>query len=270
LTSESELPEDRVIVALDVSSASEAHRIVESLGDDCGFYKVGPMLFYREGPAIVEWLKSAGKSVFLDLKAHDIPSVVESATKAAIDMGATFFTAHVAGGSAAAAAKAAAGLGERFFVLGVTVLTSSDTSAVEAEWPGVSLDELLAHRTRLAVEAGCDGVIAGVSDLEVISPLLPHGAIKVCPGIRMSSAGTNTGGGLQTAEEPTRPFRLGASRTDDQSRTATPAEAAAAGADFIVVGRPVLASDDPLGSLKQIAEEFLGGSRSEFSGDLAT
>lgn len=222
---------------------------METLGEACGFYKVGPRLFYREGPQIVGWLKDSGKRVFLDLKIHDIPSVVESATEAALELGATFFSAHVADGSAAAAARAVEGAGpgsgRGFFVLGVTVLTSSDASAVEAECPGATLHELLVSRARRAVEAGCDGIVAGVPDLAIIGGLLPEGTIKVCPGIRIPKPGAYASAGDHSGA------------ADDQSRTATPQEAAEAGADFVVVGRSVLESTDPAGSFSLIVEGFL-------------
>lgn len=247
-------PGERVVVALDASSGREARSLVERLGEECSFYKVGPKLFYREGPAIVEWLRDLGKRVFLDLKVHDIPSVVESATEAAIEMGATFFTAHVAGGSAAAASeaarRAAPARGGKFFVLGVTVLTSADETAVEADCPGTSLRDLLVARARRAAEAGCAGVVAGVPDLRILAGRLPDGMIRVCPGIRSRKDMQGGGGerGLRTGHSPV---------AEDQKRTATAAEAAAEGADFIVVGRAVLESADPAATLKLIAGEFL-------------
>ncbi len=247
------LPSDRVIVALDLDSLTDALGVVEALGERCTFYKIGPRLFYREGPSAVAKLVDEGKKVFLDLKAHDIPSVVESATLAAIDSGATFFTAHVAGGSAAAAVRAAGrrstGSTHPFFVLGVTVLTSIDESALATECPSTSLEDLLESRTAGVVRAGCDGVVSAVSDLPHIRHLLPGRTLKVCPGIRPSPAGPDRQG----------PFLSDSSKaTGDQARTATPSQAAEQGADFIVVGRPVVASPDPAAAFAAILDDFLG------------
>ncbi len=232
-----------MIVALDVPSLDEAKRLVESLGEACRFYKIGPRLFYRAGPGVVEWLRQSEKLVFLDLKAHDIPSVVESAARAAKEMGATFFTAHVANGAAAAAVSAAGDQDEGFYVLGVTVLTSSDASTVSADCPGTSVEELLALRARSALDAGCHGIVLAAPDLPVVNEILPTEMLKVCPGIRTERTSSSA-----PEKERTSP--------DDQSRTATPEEAAALGADFIVVGRPVIESSDPLGAFSSIAESF--------------
>ncbi|MER3521503.1 MAG: orotidine-5'-phosphate decarboxylase [Acidimicrobiia bacterium] len=229
----------RVIVALDVTSRQQAAEVVEALGQTCDFYKVGPVLFYREGPAILEWLRSQKKCIFLDLKAHDIPSVVESATHAAAEMGVTFFTAHVADGSAAAvkaSRDAESVVGHKVSVLGVTVLTSTRSSDVQGNSTESSFETLLSSRVEQAVSSGCDGIVAAASDIPLMADLLPQSMLKVCPGIRPRTPRLRT--------------------EDDQARTATPSEAAAMGADFIVVGRSVLEASDPLQAFLNIRDEF--------------
>jgi orotidine-5'-phosphate decarboxylase len=233
---------DRVIVALDVDDMAEATRIVDRLGDTCTFYKVGPRLFYREGPACVTLLRERGKKVFLDLKIHDVPSVVAAATRQAASLDVTFLSAHVADGSAAAAAKAAADWeskrSSRPFVVGVTVLTSSDVEDVSRYDPGTSLGDLLEARCRAALDGGCDAVVASVADLKRVRRAVGTSLFVVCPGIRPSSLPSGIPG-------------------DDQKRTATPTDAAKEGASFIVVGRPIVESRDPKSAFAAIAESFL-------------
>ena len=226
---------DRLIVALDVKSNAAALRLVERLGDAVSFYKVGSPLFTRSGPDIVKQLKQAGKRVFLDLKYHDIPNTVSGAVSAAAELGVDLLTIHSSGGAAMikAARDAAGDDGPR--ILAVTVLTSFGGDDAEQVWGKQinSLREEVMRLAQLAADAGAHGVIA--SPLEAESLKRRHGPdfLVVTPGIR--PAGAERG---------------------DQVRTATPADALRAGADYLVVGRPVIEAKDPLEIVRQMQEEL--------------
>ena len=226
---------DRLIVALDVKSSAAALKLVEQLGDAVSFYKIGSPLFTRTGPEIVKKLKQSGKRVFLDLKFHDIPNTVTHAVEAAAAMNVDLLTVHAGGGAAMikAARQAAGEDGPR--ILAVTVLTSFSVDDAEQVW-GKQLNSLREEVTRmahLASEAGAHGVIA--SPLEAETLKRRHGAdfLVVTPGIR--PAGGDLG---------------------DQARTATPGDAIRAGADYLVVGRPVIEAKDPVAVVAQMHEEM--------------
>lgn len=226
-----------IIVALDLPSREQAFDLVERLGDSITFYKVGSPLFTRAGPQFVTELRARGKRVFLDLKYHDIPSTVANAVEAAAQLGVDLVTLHASGGEAMmrAARDAVGDNGPR--LLGVTILTSFTADDVEKVWNKeiISVREEVARLSGLAVAAGLHGVVT--SPLEVESLKRRHGAgfIVVTPGIRP------VGDGL-----------------GDQARTATPGEAARAGSDFLVVGRPVLTADDPLAVVHAMRVELDG------------
>jgi orotidine-5'-phosphate decarboxylase len=226
---------DRLIVALDVKSNAAAMRLVERLGDAVSFYKIGSPLFTRSGPDIVKKLKQKGKRIFLDLKYHDIPNTVAHAVSAAAELEVDLLTVHSSGGAAMikAAREAVGDNGPR--ILAVTVLTSFGVDDAEQVW-GKQLNSLREEVTRLgqlAADAGAHGVIA--SPLEAEALKRRHGSefLVVTPGIR--PAGSDRG---------------------DQVRTATPAEALRAGADFLVVGRPVIEAKDPVVVVNQMQEEL--------------
>jgi orotidine-5'-phosphate decarboxylase len=226
---------DRLIVALDVKSNAAALRLVERLGDAVSFYKIGSPLFTRSGPDIVKKLKQMGKRVFLDLKYHDIPNTVAQAVTAAADLDVDLLTVHASGGTAMiqAAREAVAENGPR--ILAVTVLTSFGVDDAEQVW-GKQLNSMREEVTRLAqlaADAGAHGVIA--SPLEAETLKRRHGAdfLVVTPGIRPAGAARG-----------------------DQVRTATPADALKAGADYLVVGRPVIEAEDPVAVVKQMQEEL--------------
>ena len=230
-------PEDRLIVALDVSSASEAQRIAEALRPAVSTYKVGHQLFTAEGPSVVRELVAAGKRVFLDLKFHDIPNTVAGGVRSAAALGASMLTVHAAGGSAMlrAAVDAAKQASKPPLVLAVTVLTSlSDADLQETGVAARTRDQALTLAT-LARNCGCDGVVASPLEARVIRQDLGAGFVIVTPGIR--PAGSEKG---------------------DQSRVNTPAEAMAAGADYLVVGRPVTEAKDPARAARQIVNEIGG------------
>ncbi len=223
------------IVALDLPTADAALSLVDGLGDSVGWYKVGAPLFTRSGPQIVEALHARGKSVFLDLKYHDIPNTVAQAVEAAAELGVAMLTLHTAGGGAMlhAARDAVGSDGPR--LLGVTLLTSFTAGDIERVWDKElrSMREEVARLAGLAAEVGLDGVVASALEAEALKRR--HGAefLVVTPGIR--PAGAVAG---------------------DQVRTATPAEAVRAGSDFLVVGRPVLQSPDPVATVAEIEAEI--------------
>ena len=224
-----------IIVALDVPSSQEALALVERLDDAVSFYKVGSPLFTRSGPSLVKSLRERGKRVFLDLKYHDIPSTVANAVASAAALDVELVTLHASGGEAMmrAAREAIGDDGPR--LLGVTILTSFTAVDVEQVWAKEirSVREEVARLTAIAVEAGLNGVVA--SPLEVESLKRRHGVdlLVVTPGIR--AVGDSPG---------------------DQARTSTPGAAARAGADYLVVGRPVLEAADPVAVVRAMVDDI--------------
>jgi len=225
-------PEDRPIVALDVSSAAEAQKIVQALGPAVSTYKVGNQLFTAEGPSVVRELVGTGKRVFLDLKFHDIPKTVAGGVRSAAALGVSMLTVHASGGSAMlrAAVDAARQAPKPPIILAVTVLTSlSDADLQQTGVAGRTLDHALVLAT-LARNCGCDGVVASPHEARAIRQNLGAELVIVTPGIRPAGSGKG-----------------------DQSRVNTPAEAIAAGADYLVVGRPITEAADP----RRAAEEIM-------------
>ena len=227
-------PEDRLIVALDVSAAAEA-RIVQALGAAVSTYKVGNQLFTAEGPKVVRELVGSGKKVFLDLKFHDIPNTVAGGVRSAAALGTSMLTVHAAGGSAMlrAAVDAAKQAPKPPLVLAVTVLTSlSDADLHETGIAGRAVEHVLVLAT-LAQDCGCDGVVASPHEARIIRQDLGAGFVIVTPGIRP----------VGTAKS-------------DQARVNTPAEAIAAGADYLVVGRPIIEAENPRLAAEQILRQI--------------
>jgi len=223
---------ERLIVALDVSSAAEAQKLVSRIGDAAGIYKVGLQLFTAEGPGIVRDLVSSGRRVFLDLKLHDIPTTVALAVKSAAELGAYMLTIHASGGSAMlrAATEAAAG---RMNLLAVTVLTSlSDEDMQEIGVAGRVSDQVL-RMAALAQSAGCQGIVTSPREALMVRKALGEGFAIVTPGIRPAGAEIN-----------------------DQQRIATPAQAIVNGASHIVVGRPITHAPDPAKAAQSIISEM--------------
>jgi orotidine-5'-phosphate decarboxylase len=234
----------QIIVALDVPSSDEALDLVDRLADAVDFYKVGSPLFTRAGPDLVRALADRGRRVFLDLKYHDIPSTVANAVTAAADLGVELLTLHASGGGAmmAAAREACDRTGTATRLLGVTILTSFSAVDVERVWNKeiLSVRDEVARLAGLAAEAGLHGVVT--SPLEAESMKRRHGPefLVVTPGIRPEGAG------------------LG-----DQARTAAPADAVRAGADFLVVGRPILVAADPAAVVSAMRAEMDSARRTE-------
>jgi orotidine-5'-phosphate decarboxylase len=227
--------QDRLIVALDVPKAEDARTLLRRLGESVGTYKVGLQLFTAEGPDLIRELVHSGKRVFLDLKLHDIPNTVSHAVKAAAELGAGMLTVHASGGTAVlrAAVEAAEG---RLTVLGVTVLTSlNDQDLSEIGFTCRSTEQALRLAT-LAQNAGCGGVVASPLEARHLRESLGDGLTIVTPGVRPEGAGRN-----------------------DQQRTASPGEAIANGASYIVVGRPITHAPDPAQAARAIIAEMEQG-----------
>ena len=238
----------RVIVALDLPDAARALEMVGRIGPACAFYKVGLELYTAEGPAVVKSLRDRGKDVFLDLKLHDIPNTVARATARAGDLGVRFLTVHALGG--AQMLEAAVGAAPKSMtILGVTVLTSLDASGLEALFAR-RVDRVGAEAARLARmvrRTGAGGVVCAAGEAHLMREVLGRDAHVVTPGIR-------------GAGEP----------RHDQRRVRTAAEAFAAGATHIVVGRPVTAALDPAAAFARIAAERTPSTDRRYISDPAT
>lgn len=224
---------NRVIVPLDVESSDEALTWVDRVGDQGEFYKVGLELYTRAGPEVVRELIDRGKRVFLDLKLHDIPNTVAGAVRAASDLGVDLLTVHASGGPTMlkAAARARSG-GLR--LLAVTVLTSLSPDEMSTVWGREirSVREEVGRLAVLAQEAGMDGIVASALEASWVRSQVGDDFVIVTPGIR--PAGADRG---------------------DQSRVATPTDAIRAGADYLVVGRPITQAADPAAALAAVIEE---------------
>jgi orotidine-5'-phosphate decarboxylase len=223
---------ERLIVALDVSSAAEAQKLVARVGEAAGIYKVGLQLFTAEGPSLVRDLVSSGRRVFLDLKLHDIPTTVALAVKSAAELGVDMLTIHASGGKAMLRAATEADAG-RINLLAVTVLTSlTDDDMQEIGVAGRVSDQVL-RMASLAQSAGCQGIITSPRESLMVRKALGEGFAIVTPGIRPAGAETN-----------------------DQQRTATPSAAISNGASHIVVGRPITHAADPAKAADAIIAEM--------------
>lgn len=222
------------IVALDVSSLDAARALVQRLGDSADFYKVGLQLYTAEGPRVVEWLRGAGKRVFLDLKLHDIPNTVRGAAASAAALGVQLLTVHAIGGSAMLRAAVDGG-GDATGILVVTVLTSMTQGDLEAA-RGHAVGSVGAEVERLA------GLAAAAS---------AHGI--VCAGSEVAAVRVAHGDALRTLVPG---IRLGGSPMHDQARVMTPREAANAGATYVVIGRTVTAAEDPPAAMRAVMGEL--------------
>jgi orotidine-5'-phosphate decarboxylase len=230
---------DQLIVALDVESGARALELADQLRGVAGGYKIGKRLFTLEGPAIVRALVGHGDRVFLDLKFHDIPNTVAAAVAAATSLGVWMLNVHASGGRAMmeaarqAAAETAAREGRSApLVIGVTVLTSMNAEALAGVGVTVPVMDQVERLARLAQAAGLDGVVASPQETRMIRETCGADFVIVTPGIR---------GGAAIV-----------SGTDDQERTMTAPEAIAAGASYIVVGRPIIGSDNPRLAASQV------------------
>lgn len=228
--------EDRIIVALDVDSPHEGLGLVRQLRGRVGLFKVGSQLFTSAGPSVVAGILRMGERVFLDLKFHDIPNTAAKAALAARAMGVSMITVHAGGGSAMlsavmAALKSAPAEPKRPLVLAVTLLTSLAASDLEHLGVAGSPADQVLRLAGTALEAGVDGLVASPAEVARLRRHFGSSPLLVTPGIRPAGAALN-----------------------DQARAATPQEALRAGSDFLVIGRPVTASPDPLLSLNRIID----------------
>ncbi|OLC95271.1 MAG: orotidine 5'-phosphate decarboxylase [Acidobacteria bacterium 13_1_40CM_4_58_4] len=224
-------PRQRLIIALDVGSSSAAQKIVAAVGDSALTYKVGMQLYTAEGPQVVRDLVASGRRVFLDLKYHDIPNTVASAVREAAALRVSMLTVHASGGGKMlrAATEAACSVNPALMVLAVTVLTSLDDNDLDKVGVrGRVVDQVL-RLAALAIADGCHGVVASAQEASELRSELGHEFAIVTPGVRPAGAGHA-----------------------DQVRVVTPAEAIAAGASHIVVGRPITAAVDPASEARAI------------------
>jgi orotidine-5'-phosphate decarboxylase len=220
---------DRLIVALDMPTLEEAQRLVAKLGEAVTFYKVGLELLFAGGLELARALKAEGKHVFLDMKLLDIGNTVERAVANATELGVDLLTVH--GHDLKTLRAAVAGRGKsRLKLLAVTVLTNLTADDLEQQGSSMAPPDLVLMRAKLARESGFDGVIASGQEARRIREAIGPGFLIVTPGIRLTG-----------------------SASDDQERITTPDHAIAAGADYIVVGRPITQADDPRGA----AETFI-------------
>ncbi len=228
-------PRQNLIVALDVSSAAAAQKIVAAVGISALTFKVGMQLYTAEGPSVVRDLVASGRRVFLDLKYHDIPNTVGAAVREAAGLGASMLTIHAAGGSKMihAAVEAARNVNPALMVLGVTMLTSLDDQDLDKiGMRGHVVDQVL-RLAGLALTSGCHGVVASAREAAELRSELGKHFLIVTPGVR--PAGRDHG---------------------DQSRVVTPTQAISAGATYIVVGRPITDAPDPGAEARSILEQM--------------
>jgi orotidine-5'-phosphate decarboxylase len=227
-------PRQRLIVALDVSSAAAAQKIVAAVGDSALTYKVGMQLYTAEGPQVVRDLVTSGRHVFLDLKYHDIPNTVGAAVAEAAKLGVSMLTVHSSGSSKMlTAAVEAAKVRPDLIVLAVTVLTSMDGDDLGEIGMQGTVKESVVRLAGLALANGCQGVVASAHEASTLRAELGDQFAIVTPGIR--PAGANVA---------------------DQVRIVTPAQAIAAGATHIVVGRPITEAADPAAAAMAILNQM--------------
>jgi orotidine-5'-phosphate decarboxylase len=213
-------PRDRLIVALDLPDIAQAEAMIARLGDSVSFYKIGYQLAFAGGLALVPTLASSGKKVFIDLKLHDIGNTVSRGVESIARLGATFLTVHAYPQTMQAAVEGRAGSGLR--ILAVTVLTSYDEADLVTAGYRLGVSDLVQMRAKQAEGLGVDGLVCSAEEVGTLRGIVAPEVCLVTPGIRPSG-----------------------SASGDQKRIMTPDRAIAAGSDYLVVGRPVLAADDP-------------------------
>lgn len=229
-----------IIAALDVPTAEQALTLAEQIAPAVGAFKIGSELFTSAGPDIVKKVRATGASVFLDLKFHDIPNTVAKAVTAAIQLDVQMLTVHASGGfeMLRAAEKAAEDVAWKLgrtppLVLGVTVLTSLDTAALREIGLDVNVEYQVRRLAMVAMKAGLRGLVCSPQEITALRKILPPQIQLVTPGIR-----------------------TGAEKADDQKRTLTPREAMTAGANWLVIGRPIYAAENPRAAAEKILESL--------------
>jgi orotidine-5'-phosphate decarboxylase len=226
-------PRERLIVAVDAPGAPEARRLVSALRGGVGLFKVGSELFTAAGPSFVEELVAQGEGVFLDLKYHDIPNTVGAAVRAACALGVGLLDVHALGGPKVLRAAVEARGSAPTKLLAITILTSHDQGDLEALGIRGSVEESVLRLARLARDSGMDGVVASPQEASLIREACGTDFLIVTPGIRPAE-----------------------SAPGDQARPGTPAGALRAGADYLVVGRPITRAADPARAARDIVSEM--------------
>jgi orotidine-5'-phosphate decarboxylase len=233
-------PRERLIFALDVEHFGEAQRLVGLLKGHIGLFKVGKQIFTHAGPKVIDMIRRKAEHVFLDLKFHDIPNTVAKASEEAAKLGAAMFTVHSMGGyeMMKRAVESSRNVAKQLnvpkpLILAVTILTSMDQATLEEVGIQTPLEEQVIRLATLAKKAGVSGVIASPREISLIRERCGPDFLIVTPGVRPASA-----------------------TKDDQKRTLTPGEAVRAGADYIVVGRPIKDAEDPVKAADEIVREM--------------
>ena len=224
-------PKDRLIVSLDLPTLEAAEAMIARLGDSVSFYKIGYQLVYAGGLSLARKLSAAGKKVFIDVKLHDIGNTVKSGVQSLSTLGATFMTVHAYPQTMQAAVEGRGSSGLQ--ILAVTVLTSYNQADMEAAGYGHGIADLVAIRARQAKEIGVDGLVCSPEEVTAVRAIVGDQMSLVTPGIR--PAGSAVG---------------------DQKRIMTPSRAIKAGADYLVVGRPIVEATDPKAAAEAIQAEI--------------
>ena len=231
---------DKIIIALDVDGADRAVEWTERLKDDVAYFKIGKQLFTSSGPDVVRRIKGSGAGLFLDLKFHDIPNTVAAASVEAVRLGVDMFNVHALGGyemmakTSEAVRNEAERLGQKKpLLIAVTILTSMTDEMLEEAGILVPAAVEVKRLALLAKRAGLDGVVASPREIGLIKEACGKDFLVVTPGVRPSF-----------------------SASDDQKRVMTPGEAVRAGADYLVIGRPVTSAKDPIKAVRAIAEDM--------------
>ena len=228
-------PSEKIIVALDVPTDDAVFKLIDDLGDAVRFYKIGLQLFTKYGPTLVQRVKATGTKVFLDLKFHDIPNMVQHAVESASALGVDITTLHLVGGGKMIASAVAGAGGGSVLLLGVTVLTSSSRETLQEVGVHGAIEDEVLRLAKLGVENGLRGVVASPLEISLLRQIFGAALTIVTPGVRPAWAAAN-----------------------DQQRTLTPREAVIAGADFLVIGRPITAHANPAEAARMIADEIAG------------
>jgi orotidine-5'-phosphate decarboxylase len=223
----------KIIIAVDVPDADSALRLVEPLAPEGCLFKIGLQLFTAEGPSIIQKIQSTGARIFLDLKFHDIPNTAREAVRSATALGVEMTTIHLCGGPRMVAESVSAAVGTPTLVLGVSVLTSMDNASLRAVGVPLEAGEQVVHLAGMGLECGLRGLVASPLEIRPLREKFGSRLVLVTPGVRPTG-----------------------SAMGDQMRVMTPGEAIRAGADFLVIGRPITGAASPLEALREIAEEM--------------
>ena len=229
-------PQDKIIIALDVPDTDGALRLIDSIadhGEPPALCKIGLELFTAEGPSVVKAVKARGCEIFLDLKFHDIPNTVAHAIRSAAGLGVAMTTIHAVGGSVMMEAAAKAAEKMELLILAVTVLTSMDSDQLSSTGINVEPKEQVLRLVRLAAKAGIGGIVCSPLEISAIRESFDEKLRIVTPGVRPIWAAAG-----------------------DQKRVMTPAEAVAAGSDWLVIGRPITASENPKEAYAKVVAEL--------------